>query len=90
LIAKVDSASRHRRSGAASQDLTVGVDKEFKDAFLSVLLTIIALHGPGATNLDARVFRDFRVRERMRMQFRAEVNVGNTPHFGVRTAILLT
>ena len=42
-----------------------------------------SLRGPGATNLDASVFRDFRIRERLSMQFRAEVfNVSNTPHFG--------
>ncbi len=39
--------------------------------------------GPGATNLDANVFRDFHLYERLTMQFRAEAfNVTNTPHFG--------
>jgi hypothetical protein len=42
-----------------------------------------SLRGPGATNLDASVFRDFHIYERLNMQFRAEAfNVTNTPHFG--------
>jgi len=41
------------------------------------------LRGPGATNLDASVFRDFHIYERLSVQFRAEAfNVTNTPHFG--------
>ncbi len=41
------------------------------------------LRGPGVTNLDASVFRDFRLTERFRMQLRAEaLNFTNTPHFG--------
>ncbi len=41
-----------------------------------------SLRGPGATNLDASVFRDFHLLERLNMQFRAEsFNVTNTPHF---------
>jgi hypothetical protein len=41
-----------------------------------------SLRGPGATDLDASVFRDFQVWERLSMQFRAEgLNVTNTPHF---------
>jgi Carboxypeptidase regulatory-like domain len=43
-----------------------------------------SLRGPGATNLDANVFRDFQIWERVNMQFRAEgYNVSNTPHFAV-------
>ena len=42
-----------------------------------------SLRGPGATNLDASVFRNFQIWERLQMQFRAEsFNVTNTPHFG--------
>lgn len=42
-----------------------------------------SLRGPGATNLDASVFRDFHIYERLSVQFRAEAfNVTNTPHFG--------
>jgi hypothetical protein len=38
--------------------------------------------GPGLVNLDASLFRNFTVRERYRLQFRAEAfNVTNTPHF---------
>lgn len=41
------------------------------------------LRGPGVTNLDLSVFRDFKVRERFTIQFRAEaLNATNTPHFG--------
>ncbi len=40
------------------------------------------LRGPGATNLDASVFRDFKIWERLSVQFRAEgFNVANHPHF---------
>ena len=40
------------------------------------------LRGPGVTNLDASVFRDFRPLERLTIQFRAEaLNLTNTPHF---------
>jgi hypothetical protein len=40
------------------------------------------LRGPGATNLDMSVFRDFKVMERFTIQFRAEaLNLTNTPHF---------
>ena len=42
-----------------------------------------SLRGPGIFNLDLGVFRDFRVTERFRVQFRAEAfNSTNTPHFG--------
>jgi hypothetical protein len=41
-----------------------------------------SLRGPGATNMDASVFRDFQIWERLSMQFRAEgFNISNTPHF---------
>jgi len=40
------------------------------------------LSGPGVINLDASVFRKFRVRERISLEFRVEAfNVTNTPHF---------
>jgi outer membrane receptor protein involved in Fe transport len=40
------------------------------------------LRGPGATKLDMSLFRDFRVRERYSVQFRAEaLNISNTPSF---------
>jgi Carboxypeptidase regulatory-like domain/TonB dependent receptor len=43
-----------------------------------------SLRGPGATDFDASVFRDFQIWERLSMQFRAEgLNVTNTPHFSV-------
>jgi hypothetical protein len=42
----------------------------------------LSLRGPGANDLDASVFRDFQIWERLNMQFRAEsLNVSNTPHF---------
>ncbi|HTP31816.1 MAG TPA: TonB-dependent receptor [Candidatus Acidoferrales bacterium] len=41
------------------------------------------LRGPGFFNLDASIFRDFRVTERFHLQFRAEMfGVTNTPQFG--------
>jgi hypothetical protein len=40
------------------------------------------LRGPGSTNLDLNIFRDFRITERVRAQVRGEVfNISNTPHF---------
>ncbi len=40
------------------------------------------VRAPGLANLDASVFREFRITERFRAQFRAEAfNVTNTPHF---------
>jgi hypothetical protein len=40
------------------------------------------LRGPGYFNLDASVFRDFRITERVKFQFRMEIcGVTNTPHF---------
>jgi len=41
------------------------------------------LQSPGVINVDASVFRSFRVTERVNLQFRAEAfNLTNTPHFG--------
>ncbi|MCC6535956.1 MAG: TonB-dependent receptor [Bryobacterales bacterium] len=40
------------------------------------------LYGPGLVNIDAGLFREFRVTERFQLQFRAEAfNFTNTPHF---------
>jgi hypothetical protein len=40
------------------------------------------LRGPSSRNLDTSLFRDFAIRERYRLQIRAEaLNVTNTPHF---------
>ncbi len=43
-----------------------------------------ALRGPGLVNLDAGLFRDFPVDERVHLQFRGEAfNFTNTPHWGL-------
>ncbi len=40
------------------------------------------LRGPGQVNVDASVFRTFRINERFNLQFRAQAfNASNTPHF---------
>ena len=40
------------------------------------------VRGPGFTNLDTSVFRNFKITERFTLQFRAEAfGVTNTPHF---------
>ncbi|MCC7237874.1 MAG: TonB-dependent receptor [Bryobacterales bacterium] len=40
------------------------------------------VRGPGVTNMDASIFRDFPLTERFKLQFRAEAfNVSNTPAF---------
>jgi hypothetical protein len=45
------------------------------------------LHGPSLGNFDFSVFRKFALRERWRLEYRAEFyNVTNTPHFGVPNA----
>jgi len=45
------------------------------------------LRGPGATNLDLSIFRNFSVTERLKVQLRAEsLNLTNTPHFAVPNA----
>lgn len=41
------------------------------------------IRGPGYVNYDASLFRTFAVRERVKVQFRAEAyNLTNTPHWG--------
>jgi hypothetical protein len=43
---------------------------------------LLSMRGPGLVNLDVGLFRDFRVTETMRIQFRGEAfNSTNTPHF---------
>jgi hypothetical protein len=40
------------------------------------------LRGPGTTNMDASIFRNFAITERFKLQFRAEAfNISNTPSF---------
>jgi len=42
------------------------------------------LRGPGRVNLDFSVFKDFRISERVNLQYRAEMfNIFNTPQFGL-------
>ena len=46
-----------------------------------------SLRGPGVVNLDFGLFRDFPVRERFHLQFRAEAfNFTNTPHWALPAA----
>jgi hypothetical protein len=68
----------------------VGTVAEFYDrtAFASVNTVRFGssgrnlLRGPGAVNLDFGVFRDFPIKEQLKLQFRAEAfNLSNTPHF---------
>jgi hypothetical protein len=41
-----------------------------------------SLRGPGFGNMDFGLFRSFKLKEALNMQFRAEVfNLTNTPHF---------
>ncbi len=41
-----------------------------------------SVQGPGTVNLDFGLFRNFRISERIQLQFRAEAfNLTNTPHF---------
>ena len=43
-----------------------------------------AMRGPGAVNLDLGLFRQFAVKERLKLEFRAEAfNAFNTPHFAL-------
>jgi len=43
-----------------------------------------SMRGPGAAVLDLGIAREFAIRERIRLQFRAEAfNASNTPHFGL-------
>lgn len=45
------------------------------------------LQSPGVINVDASIFRSFKVSERVNLQFRAEVfNLSNTPHFAAPVA----
>ena len=40
------------------------------------------MRGPGVVNLDASLFRTFKITPQVQLQFRAEAfNVTNTPHF---------
>ena len=41
-----------------------------------------AMRGPGVVNLDMGIFRQFAIKERFKIEFRAEAfNASNTPHF---------
>ncbi len=43
-----------------------------------------SMRGPGAVNVDLAIGRDFPIKERFRLQFRAEAfNASNTPHFAL-------
>ncbi len=43
-----------------------------------------SMRGPGVADMDLGIFREFAVKERLKIQFRAEsFNATNTPHFGL-------
>jgi hypothetical protein len=45
--------------------------------------------GPGVIDLDASLVKDFAIRERLKLQFRAEsFNISNHPNFSVPVADL--
>jgi hypothetical protein len=45
------------------------------------------LRGPGATNLDLNIFRDFKLTERLKLEIRGEAfNLSNSPHFANPTS----
>ncbi len=47
------------------------------------------LYGPGRTNWDASVFKNFALTERVKLQFRTELfNMFNTPQFGLPNAAI--
>ena len=49
------------------------------------------LRGPGMTNWDAGLFKNFQILENVRLQFRGEFfNLLNTPHFGAPTVNIQT
>ena len=49
------------------------------------------LYGPGRTNLDFSIFKDFRITEKYRVQFRTEFfNLTNTPQFDLPNATIGT
>ena len=68
----------------------VGPGQSFFDPLAYATITAVrfgssgfdSLFGPGQVNLDAALFRTFRVNERVHVQFRAQaLNAANTPHF---------
>lgn len=68
----------------------IGLDQPFYDPLAFRPVTEVrfgnvgrnSLRGPGVVNMDMVMFRSFRIREDMQLQFRAECfNVTNTPHF---------
>jgi len=43
---------------------------------------LYSMRGPGSINMDASLFRSFKVTERLKSEFRLEgFNISNTPHF---------
>ena len=68
----------------------IGVSSQYYDPTAFAAVTQVRygntdrniLRGPGLVNLDASLFRNFRVTERWNVQLRGECyNVSNTPHF---------
>jgi hypothetical protein len=81
------------RPGQSCPMTTAGCDYFSVSAFAPVATGVVAfgntgrdlpyLRGPGIFNLDASLFRNFRLTERLNFQFRTEwFGATNTPHFG--------
>ncbi len=94
----VNTGTASRPDRIASGDLTSGQSIRHwfdQTAFVSPAQYVYGnagrdiLFGPGRTNLDASLFKDFRPVERMTVQFRAEsFNIFNHPQFGQPNATI--
>lgn len=83
-----NGTSAHKSGGSTDERLSEWFDISvfsFAPAFTfgNVSRTLADVRNPGIKNLDASLFKSFRLTERMNLQFRAEAfNLTNTPQFG--------